>query len=87
MLLHFDWYQLVVLVVFQDCLVGNDNQPDGVTYVCCRCRPFLLNYCASLILRIILLYHYRIMLLYFYWSSHFFQDYLAGSYTTINPDG
>jgi hypothetical protein len=61
MLLYFDWYQLVVLVVFQDYLVGNDNQPDGVTYVSCRCRPFLLNHCASLILTIVL-YHYIIML-------------------------
>jgi hypothetical protein len=55
---------------FQDYLVGNDNQPDGVTYVSCRCRPFLLNHCASLILRI-LLYHYRSMLFYFYWSLVF----------------
>jgi hypothetical protein len=61
MLLYFDWCDLVVLVVFQVDLVGNDNQPDGVTYVSCCCRPFLLNHCASLILNIDL-YHYRIVL-------------------------
>ncbi len=55
MLLYFDWCDLVVLVVFQVDLVGNVNQPDGVTYVSCCCRLFLLNDCASLMLTIRLL--------------------------------
>ena len=50
MLLHFDWCDLVVLVVFQVDLVGNVNQPDGVTYVSCCCRLFLLNDCASFLM-------------------------------------
>jgi hypothetical protein len=66
MLLYFGWYGLVVLVVFQVDLVGNDNQPDGVIYVSCRCRPFLLNHCALLILTIVH-FCYKIMLLYFNW--------------------
>jgi hypothetical protein len=65
MLLYFYWYQLVAPDASQDYLVGNDNQPDRVTCASCRCRPFLLNHCASLIL--IVLNEYRIMLLYFYW--------------------
>jgi hypothetical protein len=88
MLLYFYWYQLVAPDVFQDYLVGNINQTDGVIYVSCRCRPFLLNHRASLILTIVH-YCYKIMLLYFYWyqlvAPDVFQDYLVGN---INqPDG
>jgi hypothetical protein len=68
MLLYFGCRRLVVLVVLQDYLVGNDNQPDGVTCVSCRCRPFLLNHRALLILTIVH-YCYKIMLLYFDWCD------------------
>jgi hypothetical protein len=87
MLLYFYWYQLVAPDASQDYLVGNDNQPDRVTCASCRCRPFLLNHCASLIL--IVLNEYRIMLLYFYWyqlvAPDVFQAYLVGN--DNQPDG
>jgi hypothetical protein len=88
MLLYFDWCDLVVLVVFQVDLVGNVNQPDGVIYVSCRCRPFLLNHCALLILTIVH-YCYKIMLLYFDWCDLVvlvvFQVDLVGNVN--QPDG
>ncbi len=31
---YLDWCQVVVIVVFQEYLVGNNNQPDGVTQLC-----------------------------------------------------
>ncbi len=66
MLLCFGCRRLVVLVVLQVYFVGTDNQPGGITCVSCRCRPFLLNHRALLILTIVH-YCYKIMLLYFYW--------------------
>jgi hypothetical protein len=88
MLLYFGCRRLVVLVVLQDYLVGNDNQPDGVTCVSCRCRPFLLNHRALLILTIVH-YCYSIILLYFDWCDLVvlvvFQVDLVGNVN--QPDG
>jgi hypothetical protein len=46
-------WQLVAPVVFQDCLVRIDNQPDDDYNVNRGCWPFLFNHSASLILTII----------------------------------